>query len=41
LDSKYLKLLEEKKISKNDLSEAINKYNNVVKQTNYILKVIK
>ena len=41
LDSKYLKLLEDKKISKNELNETIEKYNNVVKQTNYILKVLK
>ena len=41
LDAKYLKLLEDKKISKNELNETIEKYNNVVKQTNYILKVLK
>lgn len=41
LDPKYLKLLEDGKISKNELNETIEKYNNVVKQTNYILKVIK
>ena len=41
LNSKYMDLLKEKKISSNELNEIIEKYNNVVKQTNYILKVIK
>ena len=41
LDTKYSNLLKEKKISKKEINEMIHKYNNVVKQTNYILKVIK
>ena len=41
LDPKYLKLLDENKISNNELNEIIERYNNVVKQTNYILRVVK
>ena len=41
LDPKYENLLNDNKISKNELVEIIEKYNNVIKQTNYILKVIK
>lgn len=41
LTQKYLNMLKEKKISNNELNECIEKYNNVVRQTNYILKVIK
>ncbi len=41
LDPKYLKLLDENKITNNELNEIIERYNNVVKQTNYILRVVK
>ena len=41
LSPKYFSMLEEKKITNNELLELIEKYNNVIKQTNYILKVIK
>ena len=41
LSPKYSSMLNEKKITNNELEEIILKYNNVVKQTNYILKVIK
>ena len=41
LSPKYSSMLKEKKITNNQLQEIIDKYNNVVKQTNYILKVIK
>ena len=41
LEKKYDELYKNKKISTQVLEEYINKYNNVVKQTYYILKVIK
>ena len=41
LNPKYADMIKEKKISTNDLPDLIEKYNNVVKQTNYIWKVIK
>ena len=41
LSPKYSSMLEEKKITNNQLQEIIENYNNVIKQTNYILKVIK
>ena len=41
LSPKYSSMLKEKKITNNQLQEIIDKYNNVVKQTNYTLKVIK
>ena len=41
LEKKYDELYKNKKISAQVLEEYINKYNNVVKQTYYILKVIK
>ena len=41
LSQKYSSMLKEKKITDNQLQEIIEKYNNVVKQTNYTLKVIK
>ena len=37
----YLVQIKEKKITNKELEGLIEKYNNVVKQTNYILKVIK
>lgn len=41
LNPKYSNLLNEKKITFDELPEIIEKYNNVVNQTNYTLKVIK
>jgi len=41
LDQKYIDLFKAKKISINEINEISEKYNNVIKQTNYILRVIK
>ena len=41
LEKKYHDLLKENKITQEKLEEYINKYNNVVVETQYILKVIK
>ena len=41
LSPKYSNMIKEKKITNKELEGLIEKYNNVVKQTNYILKVIK
>lgn len=41
LDQRYQKLLNEKKITENDLKEYSEKYNNVIKEINLIWKVIK
>ena len=41
LDTKYSELYKNKKISSEELNDQIMKFNNIVKQTYYILKVIK
>ena len=41
LEKKYKNLLIEKKISVDEIAEYINQYNNVIKQSYFVLKVIK
>ena len=41
VDDKYIKLIEEKKISEKDISEYMHKYNNVIKETQVKWRVIK